>query len=163
MPIELSGWDVSPVGEEVGAAQTLGVVGQSTVEGKPGGEKRALRIMCCTAKPTRRASMLKAGSSVENWSRNKRTGCSTRFHQHQRQQCVTLCTSMYDNTTCAAILGIWNMLDGVEVKKTRELVVRPDNTTISNASCSALPCFRQQVLFWEFIKADTALQSSAYY
>ena len=107
------------MGEEVGAAQPQEVVGQSTVEGKPGGEKRALRIMCCTAKPTRRASMLKAGSSGENWSRNKRTGCSTRFHQHQRQQCVTLCTSMYDNTTCAANLGFCNMLDVVEVENQR--------------------------------------------
>ena len=105
------------MGEEVGAAQPLEVVGQSTVEGKPGGQKRDLRIMCCTAMPTRRASMLKAGSSVENWSRNKRTGCSTRFHQ--RQQCVTLCTSMYDNATCAANLGIWNMLDEVEVENQR--------------------------------------------
>ena len=107
------------MGEEVGAAQPQEVVGQSTVEGKPGGEKRDLRIMCCTAKPTRRASMLKAGSSGENWSRNKRTGCWTRFHQHQRQQCVTLCTSMYDNTTCAANLGFCNMLDVVEVENQR--------------------------------------------
>ena len=122
----------------MGAAQSLEVVGQSTVEGKPGGQKRDLRIMCCMAKPTRRASMLRAGSSVENWSRNKRTGCWTRFHQHQRQQCVTLCTSMYDNTTCAANLGIWNMLDEVEVEA-RDLVVRPDNTSISNAPLSALP------------------------
>ena len=105
------------MGEEVGAAQPQEVVGQSTVEGKPGGEKRDLRIMCWLAKPTRRASMLKAGSSVENWSRNKRTGCWTRFQQ--RQQCVTLCTSMYDNTTCAANLGFCNMLDVVEVENQR--------------------------------------------